>query len=167
MTVASAKKLQGRAAGLGCSGQTSRPTGLMLGSPFTPLCDGIASLLTALPFRRSKVTEILMTAGGADMTGPRSPYKDSLAALHEIATSPGTYVPPGVALDSSKPHQEQQRQLHVGGSGAGAGGSSQSSGRGGAHNATTSPMFQGLSSPFFMVRGLHIDPGTSTWLGMS
>ena len=29
----------------------------------------------------------------AGTSGPRSPYKDSLAALHEIATSPLTFLP--------------------------------------------------------------------------
>ena len=114
----------------------------------TPCAMGlIASLMAAHPFHHSKVPEGL-TAGGTDLTGPRSPYNDSLAALHEIATSPSSYAPPGLAAgDGSKPYQER----HTGSGGVGASGP-QGSGRGGAHLTITSPMFQGLSSPLLMVR---------------
>ena len=121
-----------------------RPIDLMMRSPLVQP-DGIAFLIAAHPFHHSKVPEGL-TTGGADLTGPRSPYNDSLAALHEIATSPSSYAPPGLlAGDASK--------LHLGGgAGAGVGGPSQGSGRSGAHVTITSPMFQGLSSPLLMVR---------------
>ncbi|KAG1676555.1 hypothetical protein FOA52_000098 [Chlamydomonas sp. UWO 241] len=86
-----------------------------------------------------------LEGGMVDASAPKSPYEDSLAALHEIATSPQTYAGGGL-IDNESLRRRRRASTHDGGpdsSGSGGlpphkrhhgGGGGQHAGGGGGHS---------------------------------
>ena len=99
----------------------------------------------------------------AGTSGPRSPYKDSLAALHEIATSPQTFLPSSYGGGNGGGEGADADAASKGNKGAGA------SSMGSVLLRQTS-LLPGIHSPLFTVSarvcvmGLWLEACHMTWV---